>query len=42
MKLLPEIKLAAILGTTVPIMVRSMIESWLKKKYMGVCSGLSA
>jgi hypothetical protein len=42
MNLWPERKLAAILGTTVHIRVKSMMESWLRKKYIGVCRRLSA
>ena len=38
MALVSERKLAAILGTVVEMYIMSMMESWLRRKYMGVWS----
>ena len=42
MALVSERKLAPILGTVVDMHIMSMMESWLRKKYMGVWSLLSS
>ena len=38
MLLVSDRKLAAILGTVVEMYIMSMMESWLRRKYMGVWS----